>query len=156
MTELIQALTRAANAVADYYEKQAYPLKSVTQVGQVPTPAPAPRTRRTKVDKDVSGNAPEAGPSLSDLDKKIEKSGGEMSEAESLAEIKQVAKTYIGRFAAQLDGVVAFRKLMSTTCGVGKLDDLTHAHRLQVISAAKAEIAKADVAKVPAGSGVEV
>jgi hypothetical protein len=142
---------------------------------EVPSSAPAPeksaaKVRKQRVDKDVSSvQAPAPAPAPTVDEQPAAKPAAapgevfgrpaEMSEEESKAEIKAVAKVYIARFANQMDGIKAFRGLMSSTCGVGKLDDLVHAQRLQVIVAAKAELAKADTAKSAApaaASGVEV
>lgn len=150
MEELLKALTRAANAVAVYYEKQAHPLLPLGDApASVPASEPAPRTRKPRAPKIEAEIAPPAAPV---------KPASELSEAESTAKIKATAKTYVQRFANQVDGIAAFRKLMVDTCRVGKLDDLVHAQRLQVISAAEADIAKGTTAPAPkpAAASVEV
>lgn len=169
MTELIQALTRAANAVAAYYEKQAYPITaSLTAAASAAVDAPAepPKVRKPRAAKlteaqkdDISGGAPASNPlPVAPTATK------DLSEDDSILEVRNIAKTYAKRFANQLDGVAAFRKLMADTCKVGKMDDLVHAQRLQLIGVVKAEIAKADkpagvltgAAGVMSGAGVEV
>lgn len=150
MNELIQAWTRAGLAVAAYFEKCGNPVLSVVRTGPetvVDTPAPAePKPRKPRAVKATDTvtlpEAPAAGAAVV-----LPGSATEMSEDDSLKEVRAVAKAFVQRFANQVDGITAFRKLMSDTCKVGKIDDLVHAQRLQVITAAKAEILKADAPK---------
>lgn len=151
MNELIQAWTRAGLAVAAYFEKCGNPVLSVVRTGPetvVDTPAPVPaepkprKPRAAKTDTVVLPEAPAAGAPVI-----LPGSASEMSEDDSLKEVRAIAKAFVQRFANQVDGITAFRKLMSDTCKVGKIDDLVHAQRLQVITAAKAEILKADAPK---------
>ena len=69
----------------------------------------------------------------------------EPTEEDSLKEVRALAKTYVQRFANQVDGIKAFRELIAATTGVARIDDLVHSQRLIVIAKAKAEIAKKDV-----------
>lgn len=70
----------------------------------------------------------------------------EPSEDESLKEVRALAKTYVQRFANQVDGIKSFRELIAATTGVARIDDLVHSQRLLVIAKAKGEIAKGKVA----------
>jgi hypothetical protein len=165
MSELIAALTRAANAVAIYYEKQASPLQAVTpresealETAMKDEPVKTRKPRAPKAETVTLPEAPAAGAAVAIPTAPV--AAKDMSEDDSVLEIRNVAKAYAKRFANQLDGVAAFRKLMADTCKVGKMDDLVHAQRLQLIGVVKAEIAKADkpagVAVASSGAGTEV
>lgn len=155
MDELLKALTRAANAVAEYYEKQSNPLlpliNRMEKVAAAVQENPEIKTRKPRAPKaEAAAEQPSEKPAAA--------APAEMTEADSLKEVRAVAKVYVQRFANQVDGIKAFRDLMAATCKVGKIDDLQHAQRLQMIVAAKAEINKADkpAAASPVGAGVEV
>lgn len=145
MNELIQAWTRAGNAVAAYYEKAGNPMLQVGEVVKTEIIDLGPKKERKPRATKAEAPAPEAPkPEPAVV---LPGSATEMSEDDSLKEVRAVAKAFVQRFANQVDGITAFRKLMSDTCKVGKIDDLVHAQRLQVITAAKAEILKADAPK---------
>jgi len=157
MNELIQAWTRAGNAVAAYFEKAAQVPSTLIPPGTVldttPGPIEAPKPRKPRAPKAEAPAAPVAPAAPAPAP-----TAGEVTEEASLLEIKAIAKTYVQRFANQVDGIKAFRQLMSDKVKVARLDDLVHAQRLIVIEAAKAEIAKATpaVAAANVGAGTEV
>lgn len=159
MEELLKALTRAANAVAVYYEKQAHPLLPLVDA-PAPTPAAEPQPEKVRKPRKAAEPAPAPAPAAAAAPAPAPApaapvAAGDMTEEQSLKEVRAIAKTFVQRFANQVDGITAFRKLMADTCKVGKIDDLVHAQRLQVITAAKAEIAKG-ATPAPVAAGVEV
>lgn len=154
MNELIEAWTRAGIAVAKYFEHKAgNPMPTSEEavkpevLAEIAAVKKERKTRATKAEAPVAAvAAPAAPPSVA-----------EMTEDASILELRAVAKVFVQRFGNQADGIAAFRKLMADTCKVAKIDDLVHAQRLQMIIAAKAEIAKADkTAPATVGAGVEV
>lgn len=149
MEELLKALTRAANAVATYYEKQAGVLGLP---GLETPPEPKERKPRAKKEEITPAPAPAAGaPAAATPPAAVAGAAVvEPSEEDSLKEVRALAKTYVQRFANQVDGIKAFRELIAATTGVARIDDLVHSQRLLVIAKAKGEIAKGKVAPAAA------
>ncbi len=151
MKELIEVLTRAANAVAVYYEKEALnPIKAAQRgetdptktAAQVIAELPKPRKPRAgKAEAAPASDVNDLGPTTAAA---APTAPAGLSEEDSVKEVRAIAKVYVQRFANQVDGIAAFRKLMSDKLKVAKIDDLVHAQRVQMIAIAKEEIAKAD------------
>lgn len=159
MEELLKSLTRAANAVATYYEKKIGDSPRVVRLcehghpaepveGETPAPAKVRKPRAPK-EEITAAPTPAAGAQAAAASTPAATAGAavlEPTEEESLKEVRALAKTYVQRFANQVDGIKAFRELIAATTGVARIDDLVHSQRLLVIAKAKAEIAKKDLA----------
>lgn len=148
MEELLKALTRAANAVAVYYEKA-----SGEEIPAAAEPAPK-KERKPRAPKEeiAAAPAPAAGAPAAAASTPAPAGAAvvEPSEEDSLKEVRALAKTYVQRFANQVDGIKSFRELIAATTGVARIDDLVHSQRLLVIAKAKGEIAKGKVAPAAA------
>lgn len=162
MEELFKSLTRAANAVATYYEKKIGDSPRVVRLCEHGHPAepvdgetPAPvKVRKPRAPKEEIAAAPTPAAGAPAAAAATPAPAGaavvEPSEEDSLKEVRALAKTYVQRFANQVDGIKAFRELIAATTGVARIDDLVHSQRLLVIAKAKGEIAKGKVASAVA------
>lgn len=154
MEELMKALTRMANAIAAHYEKQGNPVLTIDNHGVVaaaPQEAPVVKTRKPRAPK-AEAPAPAA------------PAAAEMTEEQSAKAVYDVAKRFMTRFqkpgAAGPDGKPAtegyhrLKALLADSYKVGKLADLVHAQRIQLMTTLQAEVAAADTAPADAGLGV--
>lgn len=121
MTELIQALTRAANAVAVYYEKQANPLGGITdtppalagllKVAAAVTDAIEPLPVKTRKPRTPKEDAPKAVPVEPVVDPTLDILGlrggvvaetpapiAELTEEESVAKARELGMALVKRF----------------------------------------------------------
>ncbi len=155
MNELLQALTRAATAVAVYYEQESLnPIKAAQRSAaavaapeaEAPVAAPG-KVGRPKKEK-IAEIVPVAPPAATPV--------APLGEDDSLKEVRAAAKVYVQRFANQTDGIAAFRKFMTDTTKVAKIDELSHPQRIQLIAAVKAAVAEIDAKKPAASAGTEV
>jgi uncharacterized phage protein gp47/JayE len=154
MDELIKALTRAANAAADYYEK----------AGQPQLPLTAPVAEPVKEEKAPKAPKAEKAPKAAKAEKTPETPAapaapvavGSEADKKSTEDVRAKAKFYVQRFANQMEGIAAYRALMKATCGVEKMDDLKHEQRLAVIAAVEKAVNDLNNAKPAAPAGVEV
>lgn len=146
MKELIEALTRAANAVADHYEGKA-------PVDRRFTTEPAPEKqdslpKKTRVKKEVAPEAPVADVGL-DLDAAPAKSAkkGEMTEEESAKAVTDNAKLLVAKFnkpgeAGKPEGFYMAKKLLVDDFKVGRLSDLSHEQRVEFVKQVKVLLTK--------------
>ena len=143
MNELMQALTRAATAVAVYYEKQAG-VEPGAVVPAAAAPERAPRARKTKAETPAPETAAPApvppAPTVA---------LPEMSEEQSAKAVYEVCGSFVQRFAkASPDGRAQALALLASDFKAAAIKDLNHSQRLQFIVKLQGLIAAAD--KVPA------
>ncbi len=144
MSELIAALTRAANAVADYYQsKTADGDKGTTSAPSQETGADAAPTKKTRGHKkteaaaatDVGLDAP-----APKADKKKETG---MSEEESAKAVTDTAKLLVSKFNKPTapdnkpEGFHIAKKLLIEGFKVGRLSDLSHEQRIDFVKQVK-------------------
>jgi len=150
MDELIKALTEFLKTATAYLEKGVQPALPLTVSTSAAVEMPAtpvkerkPRAKRTDVEASAAQEAP-ATPVAA----------AEMTEEQSTEQLmKVVGPAFIKRFNkptvdGKTEGYDAIKKLTAEKYKVGKLADLVHAQRLQLIVELKAKIAEAD--KAPA------
>jgi hypothetical protein len=151
MNELLKALTELAHAATNYLNEKRDAGSTSAPTKSLAEDVPA-KTRKPRAPKEEIGPAaaPAAGAQAAATPPPAPAGVLEPTEEESLKEVRALAKTYVQRFANQVDGIKAFRELIAATTGVARIDDLVHSQRLLVIAKAKAEIAQKDVkAKAP-------
>lgn len=166
MEELIKALTRAANAVAEYYEKASAPLLPLARTSvvekyrDVKAEAPAgpaagiekPRKTRAPKAEAPAPKAETADPTdligSDDLPPALKPAQGQMTEKESETAVKEAARALIQRFAAprgdRPEGFHIAMEILADKFKTTRLTDLTHPQRLAFIQEAKRRIAEAD------------
>lgn len=166
MTDLIKALTRLANAGAEYLEKQSSPLlplgvdptktasEAIRALPDAPAPTPAENKKARKPKAQADAPAP-AAPAPAPL--------AEMTEEQSAKQVYDYAKALIQRYPKPVEdgtkdkdgqpfpeGYHMARKLLAGDFKVGKIADLVHAQRVQFIVKVRELVAKADSAATPA------
>lgn len=149
MSELIQAWTRAGNAIADYFEKAGSPLLPFTAAPVVAAAEPAAAPAKVRASKKEKAPAPELpAPTASPAD--ILPPGPalpDMTEEQSAKAVYEVCAAFVQRFAkATPDGRTAALAILAEQFKVAAIKDLVHSQRLQFISALKTKIADADKA----------
>jgi hypothetical protein len=146
MDELIKALTRAATAVAVYYEKATagHAAEQIDKAAEK-VAVDKPTGKKEKAAAKKADAAPSA-PTASEDEKKA-----------SLEKLREKAKAFVQRAANQQEGIAAYKAVMKETCGADKMDDLTHEQRLTLIPVLEEKL-KTPEAKIAsaAKSGVEV
>ena len=152
MKELIEALTRAANAVAAYYEGAA-PTTRATPTQ--PEPEAAPRKGRAKKDSEKTAAETTAGAADVGLDgpaaapaKAAKK--GEMTEEESAKAVTDTAKLLVSKFNkpqsdGKPEGFHIAKKLLIEDFHVGRLSDLSHDQRIEFVKQVKEILTKEPV-----------
>lgn len=129
MKELIEALTRAANAFAVYYEKAGNPMTAVP-AAEATEPKVA-RTRKPKEDKIET--APVIEPVV------------ELTDAESAVEVLAVTRAYVSRFQKSTpDGQARAIAILNGEFKKPGIKALVHAERVAFMAKLKSEIAAAD------------
>lgn len=144
MKELIEAITRAANAVAAYYEGAAPTTRATTSETEV-----EPATRRTRAKKETT-EAPAADIGLDEPAsvKPAAKKGG-MTEEESAKAVTDTAKLLVSKFSKVVDGKPEgfhiAKKLLIEGFKVGRLSDLSHEQRIDFVKQVKEILTKEPV-----------
>ena len=182
MNELIEALTRWANASAALNEHalneavaggqrpvEVLPTKK-PEAAAAPAPVKEPKAPKEKKDKAPAPAKAEPGEDLlgatmggaapaatAEAPAKVPGLTPEQSSNEAI----KVATEYVKRFAnpaegsGQQNGQVRARAILTTVFGKARITDLVHEERLKFIAQLKAEIAQADQ-KVPVGAAAGV
>lgn len=161
MNELLTAATRAFNAIADYYEKEANPLKPVQ--ARLPLGEAAPstdaaekavlgdkpkRTRRTKAQiaaDETQADAPQAGNVGIDmgLGDNVPAPNVRQTDAELAAKSENLAQAFVMRFkAAQPTGVERAKALLKEL-GVERLGHLDREGNIKFAAKIEKELAAA-------------
>ena len=159
MEQLLKALTRAANAVAVYYEKQndefipgIAPMASAD--AQVAAEIAVKRLRKPRTPK-----AEVAAPQI-EKPQAAATPAGQMTEAESEARLKVVGEAFVQRFSKQEDAVTEVKKTIEEKFKVARLRDLKHEQRVALIATLEARIREIDsrptagVGPAPTGLGL--
>ena len=166
MEQLIKALTRAANAVAAYYEMEAgNPVKAAQRVdfsgGEVKVDevnAELKKTRKARTPK-----AEVAAPQIEKPQAAVPSAAaptGPMTEAESEAKLKVVGEAFVQRFSKQEDAVTEVKRTIEEKFKVARLRDLKHEQRVVLIATLEARIREIDsrptagVGPAPTGLGL--
>ena len=161
MNELIQAATRALNAVASYYEKQAgvpsqpnLPLRETAPTATPEAPMageqpaakpgrtrkpkvePAPETLGEKLGLHTPASAPVAGAAL--IKEAV------MTEAQSEERLKVVGEAFVQRFSKTGDAVGEVKATIESRFKVTRLRDLVHAQRVELIGVLEGRIKEID------------
>ena len=160
MDEMMKAITRAANAVAAYYEKQV----GMTTTVSIPLPAEEPQAAvaEPKVRKPRAVKAETRGqdnvPGEPETSRPAPVAPVEMSEAESTEKLKVVGEAFVQRFSKQGDAVDEVKKLIESKFKVVRLRDLVHPQRVELIAVLESRIKELDSrqtqASVPAPVGL--
>lgn len=153
MKELIDALTRAANAVAAHYEKGEQgcpdcgrPMNAVSPVRPLSEDAPAPKARggKKKVDAPASPNddilAEASGKGTAHAAPKKKE---EMTEEESAKAVTDTAKLLVSKYSKpsspdnKPEGFHIAKALLIEDFKVGRLSDLSHEQRVEFVAVVK-------------------
>lgn len=162
MKELIDALTRAANAFAAHYEgkgpepvrlcKHGHPAEptAAAETAAAETAAPEKALHEDTPAKEKKARAPK---------KEAAKPAGGMTEEESTKGTTGVAKLLVSKFAKPVDGKPEgfhiAKKLLIEGFKVGRLSDLSHEQRVQFIAQVKEILLNgAEAPKEAAGAGL--
>ena len=136
MDEMIKAITRAANAVAVYYENTVKFADAQIAPAAPTEPVVTPRTRKPKAEP----KAPEAAvpaPVAS-------AAPAAMNEKESEDRLKVVGEAFVQRFSKQGDAVDEVKKTIESKFKISRLRDLVHAQRVELIAILEARIKEID------------
>ena len=144
MTDLIKALTRLANAAAEYLEKGNSPLLPLVAPAEAVAELFAPKKERKARTPKAEASAPAAtAPAPADINDlgpaptAAPTKTADLSEEDSVKEIRAAARIFVQRYPTQTDGTAAFRRLIAERFKVAKIDDLVHAQRLAIIAEVK-------------------
>ena len=156
MEQLLKALTRAANAVAEYYEKQAgvqtLPLTARESEALQTAMKDEPKTRKPRAAKEAAPTPP------APADLPVPRDA--MTEAESEAKLKVVGEAFVQRFSKQEDAVTEVKRTIEEKFKVARLRDLKHEQRVVLIATLEARIREIDsrptagVGPAPTGLGL--
>ncbi len=135
MKELIEALTRAANAVAAHYEGKAPTTRAAQPEAtpEKPLSEDVPALKKSRAKKEPAAH--EAGVGLDDAPaKKDEKVVGGMSEEDSTKGVTDIAKLLVSKFNKPIEGKPEgfhiAKKILIEGFKVGRLSDLSHEQRV--------------------------
>lgn len=153
MKELIEAITRAANAFAAHYEGKA-PATRGTSTEQAEAPAPEKETRKARAKKETPVDAPAADIGLDEpaKEKPAAKKQSGMTDEESAKAVTDTAKLLVSKFNkpqadGKPEGFHIAKKLLLEDFKVGRLSDLSHEQRIEFVKQVKDIITNG----VPAG-----
>ena len=145
MKELMEALTRAANAVAMHYEGTGGTFAAPAPV-EKPLSEDVPAARKARAKKEPAADIGLDTPGSSE--KKIEG----MTEADAIKGVTDVAKLLVSKFSKPVapdnkpEGFHIAKKLLIDTYKVGRLSDLSHEQRVDFIRAVKEILTKESAA----------
>ncbi len=148
MKELIEALTRAANAVAAHYEgKPVSQTRPVNELDRRAAEAAPEKEAETAPKKSRAKKSPEAAPAESavglDAAEPAAKKDKGMTEDESAKATTDVAKLLVSKFSKPVapdnkpEGFHIAKKILIEGFRVGRLSDLSHEQRVDFIAQVK-------------------
>ena len=148
MEELIKALTRAANAVAAYYEGGVQPNLPLEEKPAAEKKPRAPRKTKEVAAEVVAPAAPAAETSpFVDIPVAVE---GPKAPVEDVVESKRRCQEVVGLFIRRYQkttpsGLDRAKAILTEVCGrpIAKLEDLTHADNVKLILRFEKELEKA-------------
>ena len=155
MQELIKALTRAANAVAEYYEKQSNPLLPLypTMAEEKAAQEAALKTlppQESTLGKTRKPRGPNKEKPITAAETIAALPAQEMTEPEAVKAAEEVNRMLVKQFAKPVDGrpegFHIARKILAEDFKVEKMAQLAHAQRLQYITKVRALLAQAPAA----------
>ena len=154
MKELIEAITRAANAIAAYYEKEGNPVG--TAVARIVATAPekplsedvpAPKKARAKKETTTVETPATADVGFDALaPAKVAKKSG-MTDEESAKAVTDTAKLLVAKFNkpqadGKPEGFHIAKRLLIEDFKVGRLSDLSHEQRIEFVKQVKEILTK--------------
>lgn len=165
MNELIQAATRALNAVAAYYENKTLPGKPDTatppallgmlkaadadckQTAEVKTrKARTPKEEKPPVNPAGTNDSGHAGENVP--------APVVMTEKDSEERLKVVGEAFVQRFSKSGDAVDEVKKTIESRFKVTRLRDLVHAQRVELLGVLEARIKEIDSRQTQAAAPV--
>lgn len=143
MKELVDAVTRAANAVATYYETKALEMNPVPPAPTKPLSedVPAAKPKRAAKKAEVLDDIPE-GPAVPDRPTPPGRER-EITESESVKAVTDTAKLLVAKYSKPVapdnkpEGFHIAKVLLIEDFKVGRLSDLSHEQRVEFVRAVK-------------------